>query len=170
MRVAKQVSRMKRRHHLDAKIVVKMATEFADRQFGFEQILGGGRPENDDHFWPDNGDLTFQKRFAGQGFIRLGSPIARRAAAVDIADKNVFASEANALDDLGKQLSGTPDERETLFVLICSRSLTAKHQICVEIAGAVDDLRAAQRTQFASCAIRPDLGPDLLDGFGWLGQ
>src|SRR5580765_2422241 len=102
MRVAEQICGMKGRHDLDAEIVVKVAPQLANRNLCFEHILRGGRSEDYDDFWPDNGNLAFQKRLAGDSLIRFGSPIARRPAAVDVADKNVLASEADPLDYLGQ--------------------------------------------------------------------
>ncbi len=53
MRVAEQVRGVKGRHNFAALIIVKMAAELADRHFGLKQVVGGGRTEDDDHFWPE---------------------------------------------------------------------------------------------------------------------
>src|ERR1043166_9709312 len=163
VRVAKQISRMKCRHHLYAQVIVKMPAYVADRHLCIEQILRSGRTEDDDHFWTNDRDLSQEKRLAYDRLVRFRCTISRRPAAVYIANANILASQPDALDDLRQKLPGPSDKRLALRVLIGTRSLAYKHQIGIEIPNAVNNARASKRTQLAPRAIRSDLSTDLFD-------
>src|SRR5690606_3306862 len=124
--------------------VVEIAAELRDRDFYLQQVVGRGRAQNDNYLGLYHGYLTQQERPAGRGFDRFRSTITGRATTVYIADKNLFAAHSNALDDLCQKLAGTSHKRKALFVLVRSGSLADKHQACVEIARAVNDLRPAE--------------------------
>src|SRR5690606_30604208 len=100
--------------------------------------------EHDYHFRLDHGDLAKDERPARSGLVRLRLAISRRAAAVDVADRNLLTLEAHRDDDVGKQFPGPSDKRESLLVLIGSRGLADEHQIGLEVTRRVHDLRASE--------------------------
>ena len=118
VRVAKQIRRMKSRHYLDAEIILKMASHFCDAVLCIQQIVKRRVAHHNDHLWPDDRDLAQQKWPAGMRLRQRRRTVARRTAAIDIADKNVLAFETDALDDLCQQLARATDKRKSLIVLV----------------------------------------------------
>src|SRR5207249_885864 len=66
------------------------------------------------------------------------------------------------LDDLRQQLTGAPDERLTLRVLVRAWRLADEHQFSRRAPDAEHHLAAAERRQLASCAERTDVITQLL--------
>ena len=109
----------------------------------------------------DDLDLAEQKRFAGDRFIRLRSAVLRRPAAVDVANKYVSSRDLQSLfDNVRQKLACTPDKWFALQILVSPGSLAHEHQVGVEITDAVHYLRASERREFTSCAVRTDLPAD----------
>ena len=90
MRIAKQVRGVKCRHHFDAEIILKVAADLGDPVLCVQQIVQGRITHHHDHLRPDNRDLAQQERPARVCLGQRRSAIARRAAAVDVADGNVL--------------------------------------------------------------------------------
>src|SRR5262245_15268691 len=163
--VSQQVRRVKRRNQLGAAEVVDAAAQPRNRVERAEQRLRAELAERDDHLRFDDVDLPEQKRLARLDFVGLRIAVARRAALDHVRDVDVLALEIDRFDDLGQQLTGAADEWNPLNIFIGARSLTDEHQIGFGIADAEHDLRAAQRVQFAACAVA-DVGADGGERFG----
>src|SRR5215813_12788584 len=92
-----------------------------------------------------------------------------RAALEHVGDVDVGALEPDPGEQLVGQLSGLPDERVTLFVLVAARRLADEHQVGGLVADAEDDLRAALREAALPAARnlareRLELGQRMLSG------
>ena len=74
-----------------------------------QQRLRGKLAERDDDFGLDRIDLSKQERLALLHFVRLGIPVAWWAALDDVGDVDIPSLQADGLDDLGEELSGTAD-------------------------------------------------------------
>ena len=124
--IAKKVSRMKRGHQFYAKVVLKAATQFCDADFRIQKILRRRVSHHNDHFGANNRDLPLEKRAArfGLGMCRLA--VSRRTAAIDIADKYIFALHPDAFNDLRQKLPSSPDKRKSLLVLVRTRRSTPR--------------------------------------------
>src|SRR4051794_6709803 len=120
---------MKCRHYFDAKIILKTASNFCDAILCIEQIMKRRIAHHNDNSRLHDSDLPQQKRTACMRLWKRRRAIARRTTAVDVADKNLFAFESDAFDDLCQQLSRTSDKGKSLFVLIRAWRLADKHQI-----------------------------------------
>src|SRR5258706_4605859 len=131
---------MESRHHFDATKVLKLSTHARDAFAYFQQISQGSVPHYDNNVRLHCRDLAKQKRPADCGFLEGRLAIARRPAAIDVADQDVFALHANRFDDLGQQLTGPADERSALGVFISARGFTYKHQTRLVISMSIDDL------------------------------
>ena len=76
------------------------------------------RAQRDDHLRLDRVDLAEQERLARRDFVRLRVAVLRRAALDHVGDVDVFARQADRLDDLRQQLTRTSDERLALHVFV----------------------------------------------------
>ena len=142
--------------------VVEAATQGVHGVVDAEQVLGGGRAQGHDDLGADDANLAQQERRAGIALVALGRAVARRTALHDVGDVNLFALQAHGGDHVVEQLSGAPDERQALRVFVCARPFADEHQLGVRIAGAEDDLLAAELAQLATLAIGADfVGDDL---------
>ncbi len=105
-------------------------------------------------------DLPEQKRFALRHFIGLGIAVAGRTALDDVGDVDLVAGQADGLDDLREQLPGAAHEGLAALVFFFAGRLAHEHQSRFRMADAKDDLRAAERAQFTTTTIWPDVGFD----------
>ncbi len=167
-RIAQQIGRMKRRHDLDASKVLKLSAHAGDPLAYFQQIPQRCVAHHDDHVRVHRGDLTKQKRPADRRFLQSGLAIARRPAAIDVADEHFFSLHANRFDDLCEQLSRAAYEGLALRVFISAGRFSDKHQTRLMIAMSIDHLRAAF-TQTAARALA-DVAPDIFHLFFGLGE
>src|SRR5437879_266090 len=69
VRIAKQICRMERRHHLCAEIVMKSPAQLADRRLCLKQILRRRRSQNDNHLRSNDGDLSQQEWFTDRTLV-----------------------------------------------------------------------------------------------------
>src|ERR1051325_6085138 len=119
---------MKSRHDFDAAKVSKLSAHAADTFTLFQKISECRVSHDDDHFRLNRGDFSKQKRAADRGLFQSGLAIARRAAAINIANDHVLTLHAHRLDHLSEQLSGAADKRFALRIPAGARRLTDKHQ------------------------------------------
>ncbi|HWH76107.1 MAG TPA: hypothetical protein VNT76_02005, partial [Candidatus Binatus sp.] len=152
-RIAQQVSRVKRRHKLDAVIAMPVTAQLGDRDIAFKQRLHGKFAQANDNFGLDQINLFFEERFTSRHFIRLGITILRRTAFNHIANINVLAFDADTFgNDVGQQLSSAADEWFTLQIFVAPRAFTDKHQLGIRIADPENQMGSA-RAKFAALAI-----------------
>ena len=154
---------MKRRHDLDALVVLEYTTQFCNPFFHVQQVLHGRVSKYDYDFRPDSGNFSKQKWFAHCYLIWNGRPIARRPAAIDVADQDFFTLEANRFNDLRQQLTSSPNKRPGLHVFVSTWSLTNKHQTRFAIAFRVNDVCAPLMERTTSAI--SDVGPNLFACF-----
>src|SRR5688572_9526262 len=141
---------MKRRHHLDAFVVMKTASRPGDALARVQQILHRCVAEHDDYLRLRNRNLAFEKWFTRCRLVRHWRAIAGWAATVDVANQHFFTFQTDSFDDLSKQLARPPDERPCLHVFVRARSFADKHQPGLAVALGVDHVRALEMKRTAS--------------------
>lgn len=146
--VAQQISGMVRDHDRDPLEFEPAAAEVAHGGCVAEKSLNGGRPERDDGFRLNDGDLFFQPRQACLHLVEFRLAVAALAgghvgtAFENVRDVNVRALESHRLDHLREELTRAANKRLTLLVFIGSGGFPDEHEIGIRIAHAEDDLRA----------------------------
>ncbi len=110
----------------------------SQRQLVTEECLRRNTTERHDHLRSHELDLLFEIGAASGDFLRFRIPVSRWPALHDVRDVDALALELDRLNDPGQQLAGRADERQSLPILLCSRTLADKHQTGVRIATAED--------------------------------
>ena len=151
-------------HYFDPFVILEAPAQSRDAFARVEQIFHRGIAQHNDHFRLHDRDLAEQIRFARRRFFSRGSAIAWRTAAVNVSDQHFFTFQTDRFDDLRQQLSGAPDKRACLYVLIRAWRLTDKHQSRFSISFGMDHVLAFEM-QWAARAVA-DFSVDLLERFG----
>jgi hypothetical protein len=100
-------------------------------------------PQRADHARLDQLDLAEQVALACLDLDRLGVTVPRGPALQHVGDEHLPALQADLFQQLVEQLAGASYERLALLVLVEARRLADEHQVCVRVAGAEHDVRAA---------------------------
>ena len=159
---------MKSGHDLDAFIVLELPAQARDALLRVEEVLHRGVAEDDYHVGPCDVDFAQEEGLACARLFGRRRAVRGRAAAVDVADENVLALEADGLDDLVEELSGATDEGTARRVLISARSLADEQKSRFGIAFSVDYLRATLM-EWAAYALAY-VGAYILEGFAGLAE
>ena len=160
---------MKRRHQLDAVIVVPSSAKLGDRGLHAEKGLHRELPQRDDDLGADQLELPEEEGLAARDLVGLRVPVVGRPTLDDVGDVDVLPPDLHPLgDDLGQQLAGPADERLPLQVLVPARRLTDEDETGTRIAHAEDNLLAPLLVENTTRAIA-DVFADLAqrgDGIG----
>src|SRR6202165_5097870 len=158
---------MEGRHDFDAAKVLKLSADAGYAFPCFQEIAHRGVAHDDDHLGLHGGDFAKQKRPADRSFFEGRLTIARRPAAIHVANQYFFAFQPDGFDYLCEQLAGPANEWFSPRVFISARSFADKHKARLVTAMRVDHLRApfAQAAARAVTNIAPDVfeslaGPD----------
>src|SRR5437588_11810156 len=100
---------MKSGHDLDAFIVLELPAQARDALLRVEKVLHRGVAEDDYHVGPGEVDFAQEEGLAGARLFGRRRAVAGRTAAVDVADENVLALEADDLGGLDEELPGSTD-------------------------------------------------------------
>src|SRR5207302_5400591 len=156
---------MECRHQFDSMITVPIAPQLGNWSFRLQQCLHGKLAQRDNYFGPHQVNLFFQEGLTRGDLVGFGVAVFRWATLYNVGDVDVLTAKTHSLgDNIGQELSGPPDERLSLQVFIASRSFANKHQLCLGIAHAEDQVRSAG-PEFASTAVA-DGRAQLLEAFG----
>jgi hypothetical protein len=140
-------------HQRRAVLQLELAVpELGDAERASGQQLRGEVSERHDQLRVDEVELGFEERLTGFDLCRQRIAVSRRAAAERVRDVHIRAFQTEfLLDQLGQQLSGRPDERLALLVLVVAGGLAHEDQVGVRVADAEDRACAdvAQRTRTA---------------------
>jgi hypothetical protein len=129
--------------HFGGTVFEELIAEFGDGCGNTEQILSGDGAQADDEFGVDDFDLRVEEFAAVGCFLGERGAVARRTAAEDIADVEVFAAELTGGDDLIQQLSGGTDEWFACFVFFLTGGFANEHDAGGDAADTEDGLFAA---------------------------
>ena len=108
---------------------VRPSPQLHDALGGAEQPLRGEAAERHTDGRTDQVELELQVRTAGIDLVRLGITVAGRAALHDVGDVHRVSPDAQLLPhQLVEELAAAADERQTLFVLLRTGTLTDEHE------------------------------------------
>src|SRR5579862_7938947 len=128
-RVAKESSRMIRHDQWDTVIPVYLSAQLSDRERRLQQRLCRERAESNDHARADQLDLPNEIRLTRRDLLWARVPVRRRSMLEHIADKDVFARQADGGQDLVQELSRLTNEGTTRCILVRPRRFAYTHQL-----------------------------------------
>ena len=112
---------------------MNVATEFSNRRFCVEKSLGRERSKCKDYFRPNQLQLPNEVRSARRDLFRCRVSVAGRTVFHNVCDENLVPREVDGGKDLGQELTCGSDERQTLLVLVGTRSFANAHEIRIRI-------------------------------------
>src|SRR5215213_4629521 len=112
-------------------VTVHLTAQLANRELRLEKSLGRKGAQRQYHLGPDELDLPYQIRRAGDHLVGHRIAVPGWAMLEDVGDEHVFTLEVDRGEDLVEQLARLSHERLSLLVLVRSRRLAHTHEIRV---------------------------------------
>jgi hypothetical protein len=121
---------------------VLLTAQLRDADLRVEQQLPGKLAQSDDDLGCDELDLTLEVWTAGVDLDRQRIAVVGGSALDHVGDVHPFAGDTELLEHQPvEQLTGTPDEWQTLTILLCAGTLSYEQQVGRRVTHAEDDLR-----------------------------
>lgn len=111
-----------------------LAAHSRDADVGRDEEFGGEVAQSHHNFGLDHSDLFSEIPLTRIDLCGMRITISGRSALEDVGDVDLFAAHPDPTQELVEKLARRTDERETLEILVLTRSLTDEHQSGVGVA------------------------------------
>jgi hypothetical protein len=140
---------------------MNLTAQFSNGNLRLQKVLGGNPTHRNNDLGPDVFDLSDQKGFTRQGFLRGRIAIFGRSALEYIGDEYIFAFKTQGPDHFIQKLSGPANERLSSEIFLFTGGFANEKPVRMGIAHAKDRLsaRRMKSTPHTARDFRLESGP-----------